>query len=120
MSYEKYYTPEQMDRLGERRESVGEDRMREVQREWAELFAAYGEAKEAGLDPTSDEVKALAQKSAALIAEFTGGDPEILQSLGDMYRGEGAERVLEGHGMEMAPGLWEYMSHASAALQGDA
>ena len=108
-----------MDQLEQRRKAVGEDRIREVQSEWADLFAAYGKAMEAGLDPTGDEVTAVAQKSAGLIAEFTGGDPGILQSLSNMYRSEGAESVVERHGMEMAPGLWEYMNRASAALQGD-
>ena len=119
MNYEKYYTPEQMDQLKERREEVGEERIEEVQQEWQELFAAYGKAMEGGLDPTSDEVKALARRSAALIAEFTGGDPGIYASLGNMYRTEGGEHVMASHGMEMAPGLWEYMGDASASLQED-
>jgi hypothetical protein len=27
--------------------------------------------------------------------------------------------VMQGHGMDMAPGLWEYMGRARAALGGD-
>lgn len=116
MNYEKYYTPEQMDQLASRGEEVGDARIQEVQQEWTELFAAYARAMEDGLEPASDEVMALARKSASLIEEFTGGDPGIRQSLGNMYRGEGAQNVMAGHGMDMAPGLWEYMGRARAAL----
>ena len=120
MSYEKYYTPEQLEQLELRRQEVGDDRIQEVQQEWSELFAAFGDAMDEGLDPSSPEVKALARKSAALIAEFTGGDPGIAASLGNMYRSEGAENVASQHGMSMKPGLWEYMGKARTALQDDA
>lgn len=116
MSYEKYYTPEQLEQLARRRDEVGEERIRQVEREWQELFAAFGKAMEEGRDPASDEVQALARKSASLIGEFTGGDPGIGQSLGNMYRTEGPENVMSGHGMAMAPGLWEYMGKAREAL----
>lgn len=118
--YEKYYTPEQLEQLEQRREQVGQDRIEEVQREWQDLFAAYTEAMNRGLDPASEEVQALARKSAALIDEFTGGDPGIRASLDNLYRSEGHEKVMEGHGMQMAPGLAEYMAEASAAFQADA
>lgn len=118
MSYEKYYTPEQLKQLERRAEEVGQERIQEVQREWTELFAAYTRAMEAGTDPESEQVKALARKSRALVAEFTGGDPGIRRSLETMYREEGPA-PLEGHGMQMAPGLWEYMGRARAALEAD-
>jgi len=117
MNYEKYYTPEQLDQFAERRETVGEERIQEVQEEWSRLFSAFGKAMEDGLDADSPEVKMLARKSAALIEEFTGGDPGIMRSLSTMYREEGAETVLEGHGMSMRPGLWEYMAKARAAVE---
>lgn len=117
MNYEKYYTPDQIEQLRGRREQLGDARIQEVQQEWTELFAAYAKAMEDGLDPTSDAVRALAHKAAALIQEFTGGDPGIFQSLGNMYRSEGAENVMARRGMEMAPGLWEYMGRARAALE---
>jgi DNA-binding transcriptional MerR regulator len=120
MSYEKYYTPEQLEQLAVRREAVGEARIQQVQEEWQELFAAYEKAMAAGLDPASEEVEPLARKSAALIGEFTGGDPGIAASLGNLYRSEGPEKVMSSHGMGMAPGLWEYMGKARAALESEA
>jgi hypothetical protein len=35
-----------------------------------------------------------------------------------MYRSEGPAKVLDGHGMPMPPGRWEYMGKARAALEG--
>lgn len=117
MEYEKHYTPEQMEELKGRREGVGEERMQQVQQEWTDLFEAYGKAMEDDLDPASAEVGALARKAASLVEEFTGGDSGITASLDNMYRGEGGENVVASHGMQTPPGLWEYMSKASAALK---
>ncbi|HET9949260.1 MAG TPA: MerR family transcriptional regulator [Longimicrobiales bacterium] len=117
MSFEKYYTPEQLEQLARRREEVGEARIAEVQREWEELFAAYGDAMDRGLDPASPEVQALARRSAALVEEFTGGDPGIRKSLENLYAQEGPEKVMAAHGASIRPGLWEYMGKATAALE---
>jgi len=119
MSYEKYYTPEQLRQLERRAEEVGAERIEEVEREWKTLFSAFEEAMAAGLDPASEEVRALAHRSADLIAEFTGGDPGIRSSLESMYRAEGGERVMSAHGMPMAPGLWEFMGRAREALDSE-
>jgi len=119
MNYEKHYTPEQMAQLEQRRAEVGEERIQEVQKEWTQLFAAYGKAMEDGLDPASPEVQMLAAKSAALMGEFTGGDPGITQSLGNMYKADGGDNVMANHGIAMPEGLWEYMGRARAAASGE-
>lgn len=119
MNYEKYYSPEQLDELTRRRDAVGEDRIRQVAAEWKKLFAAFQKAMEDGIDPASPEVKMLARRSAALIEEFTGGDPGIKSSLNDMLGGEGPENVMAQHDMPLPPGLWEYMGRARAAVQED-
>src|SRR5690606_15158370 len=75
--FEKYYTPDQMERLRRRREEVGEDRIRQVEQEWRDVFAGYREAMEQGLPPSDPKVRALAKKSNDLIAEFTGGDAGV-------------------------------------------
>ena len=119
VNYEKYYSPEQLDQLAKRAEEVGEDRIQAVQHEWEQLFADYGKAMGEGLDPSSEELKVLARRSAALIEEFTGGDARIHESLGKMYQVEGADSVLAQHGVGMPPGLWEYMGRATAALRSE-
>ena len=37
-SFEKYYTPEQLQYLEERRREIGEERIRAAEAEWAELI----------------------------------------------------------------------------------
>jgi len=118
-SYERYYTKSELDRLAERRKVVGEERIEEAQQEWRKLLQAFDAAREQGLEPSSPRVKALARTSAALIREFTGGDPEIHASLTRLYRDEGAEKVMADHDMPMSAGLWDYMGRARKALEED-
>ena len=115
--FEKHYTPEQLEQLKARRELVGEERIKQVQQEWNELFARYREGMEKGADPSSESVQALARKSRSLILEFTGGDPGIEQSLRNMYRQEGGPNILQGHGCDVDNGLWGYMGQANQALE---
>ena len=120
MNYEKHYSPDQLTYLRDRARDLGAERIQAVQQEWEVLFSDYQAAMDAGLDPTSEEVKALARRSAALVAEFTGGDPGIQASLREMYREQGGDQVMTQHGMAMAPGLWEFMGRAGEALSVDA
>lgn len=116
--FEKYYTPEQLEQLRAREETIGQERIEEAQDEWAAVFAGFQEASARGAEPSDPEVLALARKARSLIEEFTGGDPGIARSLANMYRSEGPERVLGPHGYEVAGGAWELMQKASAALGG--
>ena len=113
--FEKYYTPEQLEKLRERRELVGEQRMRQAGEEWNHLFAGYRDAMEKGLSPEDPVVQELARKAGALITEFSGGDKGIEQSLANMYRNEGASKVLGSHGISMDNSLWAYMARARQA-----
>ena len=114
--FEKYYTPEQLEQLKRREEAVGPERIQEVQREWSELFAQLSAAQADGADETSERVQALARKARSLVEEFTGGDAGIRDSLARMYRAEGGPQVMEHHGMDVAPGVWEYMNRAMASI----
>lgn len=86
--FEKYYTPEQLKELEERGAVVGQERIREVQGEWQQLFDDIRREIEKGTDPTSEPALALARKYRGLIEEFTGGNPEIENSLRTMYQNE--------------------------------
>src|SRR6185437_703212 len=77
MQVEKYFTPEQLEVLEERRISVGEERMHAVRDDWNEIIPKVRAAMENGTDPANPEVLALARRWKALVEEFTGGDPAI-------------------------------------------
>ncbi len=109
---EKYYTPEQLEELKERRQTLGEERIRQVEAEWPELMAQVRAEMDKGTDPADERVQGLARRWMGLINEFTGGNPWIEHSLRTMYRQESTI-----HGMETAPmrEMGEYVSKALAA-----
>ncbi|HEY9663846.1 MAG TPA: MerR family transcriptional regulator, partial [Allocoleopsis sp.] len=111
---EKYYTPEQLESLKQRQELVGEERIKQVQAEWQDLFEQARIEMAKGTDPASETVKALARRSIELIQEFTGGDPGIEQSLNRMWQQEQPEVVSRGM---VDTAVMEYLAKARAALE---
>ena len=95
--HDRYYTPDQLEALERRREERGDEQIRAIEREWAELSAQMKAKRDAGVEPSDPEVRALAERWASLtertIAGFTGGDQGIAEGLGRMYREEGPERA---------------------------
>lgn len=109
---ERYYTQEQLDQLAARREAIGEDAIREVEREWQDLFAALEAAMDAGTPPDDPAVAALARRSRELVAMFTGGDPGIAASLNKMY----AEQPVQKIHPSFDPAIFAYLRQATDAL----
>ena len=94
--HQRYYTPEQLEQLEQRRQSFGDDAIRDVEREWAEIFATLRTEMEAGTDPADPKLRPLAERGTELVAMFTGRDPGIERSLGEMWRNEDREKVSLG------------------------
>jgi MerR family transcriptional regulator, thiopeptide resistance regulator len=93
---ERYYTPEQLEQLERRAESIGETGLRRAEAEWAELIAAVDAERTAGTDPADARLDPLVERWTDLIEQFTGGDPGIKASLQRMYHTEGPERASRG------------------------
>lgn len=114
--HETYCTPEQLERLERRREEPGTDAIERVEQEWAELSAAMKAKRDAGVDPSDPEVRELGRRWAELtertIAGFTGGDADIAESLGRMYREEGPEKASRG---TFDADLLDYVTRAQQA-----
>src|SRR5829696_2027624 len=83
--HQRYYTPEQLDQLEQRRQTIGEEAIREVEREWAEIFATLRAELDAGTDPADPKLRPLAERGRELVAMFTGGDPGITSALKEMW-----------------------------------
>jgi hypothetical protein len=95
---EKYYTPEQLQQLEQRRNELGEDAIKAVEQEWREIYAKLRELREAGVDPAAPEAQAVGDRAFELIEMFTGGDPGITASLRRMYEQESPEKLTRGMG----------------------
>lgn len=78
----RYYTEEQLADLARRGTPEVLER---GQREWARLLADVDAAIAEGVEPASERAQGLAARWSALIEEFTGGDPGILENLKRLY-----------------------------------
>ena len=92
----RYYTPEQLDQLEQRRQALGEDAIKDVEREWAEIFATLRAEMDKGTDPADPKLRPIGERSRELLKMFTGGDPGIEASLKNMYETEGPEKASRG------------------------
>jgi DNA-binding transcriptional MerR regulator len=110
--HQRYYTPEQLDQLAQRREALGDDAIKDVEREWTEILATLEQEMDKGTDPADPRLKPIGERSRELLTMFTGGDPGIEASLKRMYETEGPEKASRG----MAdPEVFEYLAKVRAA-----
>ena len=96
--HEKYYTPEQLQRLEKRGQELGPDAIERAQQEWAKLMAEVDAERLAGTPPSDPKLQPLVERWDGLIEAFTGGDSGIRTSLQKMYEIEGAEVASRGMG----------------------
>lgn len=109
---DQYYTPEQREYLRQRQAMVGEERIHEVETTlWPELIAEVRAAIDGGVDPAGEQGQQLAERWAALVREFTGGDPGIERSLANMYKQEQPRDIHPS----MDPRIGEYMAFIGKA-----
>jgi MerR family transcriptional regulator, thiopeptide resistance regulator len=94
--HQRYYSPEQLQQLEQRRRSLGDDAIRGVEREWGEIFATLRAEMEAGTDPADPRLRPIAERGRELLAMFTGGDPGIKQSLNEMWQHEDPAELSHG------------------------
>ena len=93
---ERYYTSEQLERLKERADALGEDGMQRAQEDWARLIAEVEAERLAGADPADARLTPLVERWNALVEQFIGGDSGIRASLQRLYDTEGPERASQG------------------------
>jgi len=95
---DKYYTPDQLKQLEDRRNAGGPEMDEAIQKGpqmWADLFTDVQAAMDAGVDPADAEAKPLAERWLALVSGFTGGDPGLFNSLKAMYQNEDNVRGMD-------------------------
>jgi len=109
---ESYYTPEQLETLSRRREALGEDHIEAVQKEWPAVMRRIQEEMQRGADPNSPEVKKLVARHQELLHQFHGGDPGIIESMKELYRGMGSE-ITKKYDFPMSEPLGDFMKKAA-------
>lgn len=107
---EKYFTPEQMEKLKKQAELLRAEKIKEVENEWPSLIANVRVELEKETPPDCPEVQLLAKRWKELINLFTGGDSSITRSAEQNYA-ENPDRTAE-FGMDKE--LWQYISKAMA------
>lgn len=99
-------------KLARRREAVGDERIAQVQDEWARLFAELEEHRARGTEPGDPAVQALAERGDGLFAEFHGGDPELVAHASKAW--EASDPADASRGLVTAE-LWAYYGAVQAA-----
>jgi len=94
--FERYYTPEQLDTIEERRKQFSDEEHDQFHKDWEDLIAAARAEKEKGTDPSDPRMQEIATRWRELIDMFTGGDDAILGGLKTMFEEEGPERASRG------------------------
>ena len=94
--HQRYYTPAQLEQLEQRRRTLGEEAIRDVEREWGEIYATLRAEREKGTDPADPRLRPIAERARELVAMFTGGDPEIAASLRKMWSEQDPEQLSRG------------------------
>ena len=89
---------EERELYAERREAVGEQRIREVEAQWPPLIAAVRGHMQQGTDPRDPQVRELASQWRALVAEFSAGNTQLER---------GAVRRMPEHGSKLQQQLPE-------------
>jgi DNA-binding transcriptional MerR regulator len=111
----RYYTPEQLEYLEERRSEFGEEKIRQAEAEWTRLIELVRAEMEAGTDPSDERVQLLARRWMELLNEFTGGDPGIARSVGNMWE---QEETIHGIDTASIREMMEYISRAAKDARG--
>jgi DNA-binding transcriptional MerR regulator len=114
--FEKYYTPEQLETLKKRTRSLGPQGMEAAHQEWRDLMSAIKAEMKAGTDPADPTVQTLARRWGELIGSFTGGDPQIAQSLRKMWTEQGSQMATKMN-MDFDPELFKYVQKARTVAE---
>jgi MerR family transcriptional regulator, thiopeptide resistance regulator len=109
--FEKYFSPEQLEELRLRGESLGEAHIREVESEWPRLIEKVRKEMALGTTPDHPRVQDLAERWTELVREFSGGNTGIEKSAATMARQEPSARQRMG----LDSAIFEYISRANAA-----
>lgn len=106
----KYYSPEAQEKVEERKKLWSPELQERVSREWAQLFTDIEGAL--GESPASAKAQALAARWRNLLAEFTGGDPEIQKGLNKMWADQANWPDQRARSFQVKPEVQDFIMRA--------
>lgn len=112
-TFKQYFTEAQLTQLAQRREDLGDQRIRQTEAQWGELIPQVDAAIAAGMDPASHRAQQLAAQWMELLEGFHGGDAGLRDSLYQMQAGE-ADRI-ESEFCGPSPAQIEFITAANDA-----
>jgi hypothetical protein len=114
---ERYFTPEQLQVIKERREQAGQEYLERMQEEWAELIALVRTEMEKGTEPADAKVQALLRRWQDLMNRSTGGDPEIKESMKRLWEEQGDNLAAQFGSQYDSRPIWGYIDRMIAAAK---
>lgn len=115
---EKYFTPEQLQVIRDRREEAGREVLERMQEEWAELIALLKTEMDNGTDPADARVQELARHWKELLDRSTGGDPEMQQAMKRHWEEQGDALAAQYGAQYDSRPVWGYVTKALAVAKG--
>ncbi len=94
--HEKYYPPEQLERLRRRGDEIGQEAIEAAEREWREIFTALRAEMHARTDPADPRLDPYRERARELLQAFTRGEADIIASMDRMWSNEDPEKVSHG------------------------
>jgi DNA-binding transcriptional MerR regulator len=109
---QKYFTPEQLQLIQDRREQAGREHLERMQEEWADLIALIRAEMDRGTDPADAKVQALARRWKDLLNRSTAGDPGIEQAMKRLWEEQGDQLAAQFGAKYDSRPVWGYITQA--------
>jgi len=108
-------------KIDERRKLWSPELQERVSRQWVELIAEVEAAAEHKEDPAGAHAKELASRWKLLVEEFTGGDPDVAQSVKNVWADRAnwpEEAQKQAQPFRITPEVWGFIQKAMGAGKG--
>jgi DNA-binding transcriptional MerR regulator len=111
----KYANESAQAKIDARKEEWSPELQERVSRQWTELIADVQAAMSAGEDPPSAAAQALAARWKELVEGFTKGDPDVTQSVSNVWKDQAnwPEHAKEqAKPFQITPQMWQFIHSA--------
>ncbi len=107
----KYYNEAAQQAVETRKGEWSPELQEKVTAQWKEMFAKVEAALAAGVEPASEEGRAIAAEWSALVGQFTRGNREVAKGLNSMYADQGNWPAAQSQ-YAIKPELLEFIRRA--------